>query len=491
MKVRTRMAPSPTGEFHIGGMRTLLFNYAWAKKNNGQFILRIEDTDRERHVEGAVERILQVIRDYGLSWDEGPIVQGPYAPYVQSERLDIYKDHALKLIEQGDAYYCFCSKERLDELRQKQREAKQATTKYDKHCLGLSKEDINSKLDAKLPFVIRLNIRSDQTVTFVDQILGTISFPTNDIDDQVLLKSDGYPTYHLAVVVDDHLMHINYIMRGGEWLASTPKHLILYKAFGWDFPSYAHLPLLKDKDATKKLSKRLGSVAANEFLKDGYLPRAILNFLMLTGWHPATNKEVYSLEDFVKDFSVDRVTTTDLVVFDREKLIWFNAYYIRNTPLVPLWHEIKSWARKFEITLNGNVMPDEFNLKVLNLVKDRMQTLHEFNHLTSYFYVPAPIDVNKLLEFTNSSDRSIEILKNFENLFKEISETEWLSQNLDTQTHDLLKTHEYKPKEAFMTLRAAITGETTTPPIFDILAVLGKNDVLDRLFSAIQALEKK
>jgi len=266
MNVRTRMAPSPTGEYHIGGMRTLLYNYAQAKKEGGQFILRIEDTDRERLVEGATDRSIQVIRDYGLDWDEGPLVEGPYAPYVQSKRLEIYRKYARQLIDSGHAYYCFCTKERLDKLREEQRAQGVSSTKYDKYCLRLSKEEVQKKLDGCEEYVIRLNVPKNEEVSFDDKILGHISFPTNDLDDQVLIKSDGFPTYHLAVVVDDYLMKINYIMRGMEWLPSTPKHILLYKAFGWELPIYAHLPLLKEQGDTKKLSKRMGSVAAVEFL---------------------------------------------------------------------------------------------------------------------------------------------------------------------------------------------------------------------------------
>lgn len=487
MKVRTRMAPSPTGEFHIGGMRTLLFNYAWAKKHDGQFILRIEDTDRERHVEGATERIFQVIKDYGFSWDEGPLVGGPYTPYIQSERLDIYKKYALELIEKGDAYYCFCSKERLDQLRQSQKDQKLPTTKYDKHCLNLTKDEITKRLSDGVDYVIRLNVKPDQKVTYVDKILGEISFPTNDIDDQVLLKSDGFPTYHLAVVVDDHLMEINYVMRGLEWLASTPKHLLLYQAFGWEIPTYAHLPLLKELGDTKKLSKRMGSVAATEFLEEGYLPRALVNFLMFTGWNPGTEKEIYSLEEFIKDFSIERTHKTDLVVFDRNKLLWFNAYYIRNTETGPLWHEIKSWAKKFNLSLNGTDSSNEFNISVLNLIKDRMQVLSDFNNLTGYFYSTPKIENDLLVSFVEgkSKDRAKEILNNFYELFESVNMATWKGSDLDKLGHEMIAKFNYKPKEAFMTLRIAITGQTSTPPIFDILEVLGKDVVLSRLNSLL------
>jgi glutamyl-tRNA synthetase len=316
-KVRTRMAPSPTGEYHIGHIRTLLYNWAFAKKNNGKFIVRIEDTDRERYVEGAVERILNVISDYGFDWDEGPKVEGECGPYIQSERLDIYKSYAQTLLDKGFAYYCFCSEERLTKMRDEQKSRGVVSTKYDGLCLKLGKEEVGKKLKDNMSHVIRMKVPRNKAVNFKDLILGDLSFPTNDIDDQVLIKSDGFPTYHFAVVVDDHLMKITHVMRGNDWVPSTPKHVLLYQAFGWELPYFAHIPNIKELGAGKKLSKRYGAVSAREFLDDGYLPEALLNFLMFLGWNPGTNKEFYSLEEFIKDFSIDKIHKTDLVSFDK------------------------------------------------------------------------------------------------------------------------------------------------------------------------------
>ncbi len=278
MNVRTRMAPSPTGEYHIGHIRTVLFNYAFAKAFKGKFIIRIEDTDRERFVEGAVDRILDVIKDYGLGWDEGPRIGGEFAPYVQSERLDLYKKYAIQLVNSGHAYYCFCTPERLDVLRKEQQEQKMPVTKYDKHCSHLSKDEISTRLTKGEQYVIRLKVPENTQIDFHDEVLGDLSINSNDIDDTVLLKSDGYPTYHLAVVIDDHLMHISHVMRGIDWLPSTPKHVLLYRAFGWESPKLIHLPNLKEKGDNKKLSKRFGSVFAISFLEEGYLPEALINF---------------------------------------------------------------------------------------------------------------------------------------------------------------------------------------------------------------------
>lgn len=487
MVVRTRMAPSPTGEFHIGGMRTLLYNYALAKQSNGKFVLRIEDTDRERYVEGAVDRLLAVIKAYGLDWDEGPQSGGPHAPYVQSERLDIYKEHALKLIETGHAYYCFCSKERLQQLRDDDQSKGVASPKYDKHCLNLTQDEIKQKLIEHTPYVIRLNVKHGETISFNDSTLGDIAFPTSDIDDQVLLKSDGFPTYHLAVVVDDHLMAITHVLRGVEWLPSTPKHILLYKAFGWDLPRYAHLPLLKEKGENKKLSKRMGSVSAFEFLREGYLPEALLNFLMFLGWNPGTEKEVYSLSNFIDDFSLDRIHKTDLVVFDRDKLLWTNGYYIRALTVEDLFQRLHCHALEFSYILNTSDDKAK-DLKIVGLIQERLKTLREYNKLTDFFYHPVQVSKDLIISQSGSLERSKIILQSFLALFESILPTQWEKSLLDEVSHSLLETNDFKAKEAFMTIRVSISGMTTTPPLFDVLEVLGKEDTLKRVKVAYEML---
>ena len=478
------MAPSPTGEFHIGGMRTLLYNYALAKKEHGRFVLRIEDTDRERFVEGAAERLLQVIKDYGLSWDEGPVIGGPHAPYIQSERLELYRKHARLLVKEGYAYYCFCSKERLDALREEQKAHGLAATRYDKHCLSLSKEEVDRRLTAKIPYVIRFNVPPDGKISFEDKILGTVSFPTNDIDDAVLLKSDGYPTYHLAVVIDDHLMGINFVMRGVEWLPSTPKHILLYNAYKWEIPVYAHLPVLKEKNATQKLSKRTGSVAAPEFLAEGYLPEALLNFLMFLGWNPGTEKELYTLDEFVAEFSLDRVHKTDLIAFDRQKLLWMNGIYIRNLSDEIFYERVKYFVEKYGSDLNFDDFEKDHVLHALSLVKERAKTLKEVLSLIRYFFFAPAISKEAVASFAKTSARVEEILSSFEALFEPISEDAWSKESLDLAARSLLTKRGYSAREAFMTLRVATTGEATTPPIFDVLALLGRKDTLERISNA-------
>lgn len=483
MQVRTRMAPSPTGEYHIGHIRTVLYDYALARQNKGKFIIRIEDTDQVRFVEGATDRILDVIKDYGLDWDEGPRVGGPYEPYFQSQRLDVYKKYVLQLVDKNDAYYCFCSTERLDKLRQDQKDRGLPVTKYDRLCLNLSKEETQKKLGEGLPYVIRQKMPENEMILFHDEIHGDVTVNSGDIDDQVLLKSDGFPTYQLAVVIDDHLMGITHILRGIDWIPSTPKHILLYRAFGWEVPKHAHLPNIKELGGSKKLSKRFGSVTALEFLQEGYLPRALLNFLMFLGWNPGTEKEIYTLAEFIKDFSLDRLQKTDLVSFDREKLVWYNGHYIRSTETGPLWHEIKSWAKKYNLVINGIDAEDLFNVKVLNLVKDRMKVLSDFSKLTHYFYTDPVVDAAKMISYAGSEERSKEIIKSFIDLLEKVSAADWNSKFLDEASHKMIAAKSYKPKEAFMTLRVIVTGETATPPIFDILDLLGKDASLARLKS--------
>jgi glutamyl-tRNA synthetase len=481
--VKTRMAPSPTGEFHIGGMRTLLYNYVLAKKNKGHFVLRIEDTDKERQVEGAVERLQEVIKAYGLAWDEGPVVGGPNAPYVQSERLDLYKKYATDLIEKGHAYYCFCTKERLDEMRKAQQDAHLPTTKYDRHCLGLTSEQIKKNLEDKVPYVVRLKVPSDRLISYNDLFLGKVEFPSNDVEDQILLKSDGFPTYHLAVVIDDHLMEITHILRGSEWLASTPKHVLLYEFFGWEMPETGHLPNLKEVGANKKMSKRFGDVAAVEFLKNGYLPEALLNFIMLLGWNPGSEQEVFSLSEFIDAFSLEHIHKTDLVAFDREKLLWFNGYYIRQLSSSDLYDKLVAWGHKWAEDLGIAKLDRDHVIRVLSLIKDRMKTLADFRELSNYFFTDPKVDLSAISKY--SREEWSRILTGFANSFSNVDLKDWNKDTLEKISHGFIEAEKFTPKEAFMTLRVAVTGETATPPLFEVLELLGKQVVLTRIGSVV------
>lgn len=457
-KVKTRMAPSPTGEFHIGGMRTLLFNWAFARKHKGEFIIRIEDTDRERFVEGATERILKDIKDYGLDWD-GEVT-------VQSERLEIYQEYIKKLIEKGEAYPCFCTTERLTKMREEQKARGIYATKYDRKCLNLSKGEIEKKLDENTPHVIRLKLPENKDITFQDKVLGKVTYNTKDLDDQVLIKSDGFPTYHFAVVVDDHLMEITHVMRGNEWLPSTPKHILLYDAFGWEKPLYAHLPNLKGLGQNKKLSKREGSVAAREFLNEGYLPEALLNFLMLLGWSSGENQEIYSLNEFIEKFDIDNITKADLVVFDRDKLRWMNGEYIKKLKVQNLKLKIlEFYNNKFDPSLVEKIIP---------LVRERISTLKEFESIAGFFF-EKQITVNSS-EFTENYkehiNSAISVLEKIE---------DWNLETINEKLMSEVKEKNYKTGDFFMSLRIAITGQKVTPPINDSIAILGKEETLSRL----------
>jgi glutamyl-tRNA synthetase len=486
MQVRTRIAPSPTGDLHIGHLRTVLYNYAFAKKHGGTFVVRIEDTDRTRYVEGAMERTLAVLNDYGFSWDEGPNVGGPYGPYIQSERLPIFKEYAEKLVKEGNAYYCFCTSERLQTMREEQQKQGLPVTKYDRTCRNLSQEEIKDKFDSGVPYVIRLKVPDNEIVKYTDDILGEVTFNSNDVDDQVLLKSDGFPTYHLAVVIDDHLMNITHVYRGNDWIPSTPKQVLLYRAFGWEMPHFGHLPNLKDKGSTKKLGKRFGSTKSREFLAEGYLPEATLNYLMFLGWNPGTEREMYTLDEFIKDFSIERVQKSDLVSFDRDKLDWFNGIYIRNLSVAELMEKLRDWSKNYdpfaeELNTKLAGCEPEFNFEVLRLVKERLTTLSEFNELTTFFYSAPEVNPDLAMSYCGTKERLNEILKNFIDAYTQVSQTDWTVEKLDALSHELLQKFNYKPKEAFMTLRVVITGQTATPPLFEIMALLGKAEVEKRM----------
>ncbi|MBP7859813.1 glutamate--tRNA ligase [Patescibacteria group bacterium] len=474
---RTRIAPSPTGEFHVGGMRTLLFNLAFAKNQNGKFVLRIEDTDRERYVEGAVDRIIQVIKDYGLDYDEGPIIGGPNPPYIQSERLEIYKKYAQELVEKGNAYYCFCTKTRLDKIREDQKLKGFSSTKYDRQCLNLTKEEVSENLKNEIPYVIRLKVPENETLTYNDLILGQVSFPSKDIDDQVLLKSDGFPTYHLGVVVDDHLMEITHILRGVEWLPSTPKHILLYRAFGWELPLIGHLPNLKEVGANKKMSKRFGDVAAREFLNKGYLPEALLNFLMFLGWNPGGEKEIYSLSEFIKDFSIEKIHKTDLVAFDRKKLDWYNSYYINKMAVEDFYLRLCKFDKSFEEFEKDKL------IKILEITKDRVHTLSDVKNLITYFYTaPTNFDEIKNLSLSESKKNYDETKVIISNVIEILSKVEdWKKEKIDEVLHSLMSKLEIKPREFFMPIRIIVSGLSATPPLADVLEILGKDEVIKRL----------
>lgn len=475
-QVRTRMAPSPTGEMHVGSMATLLKNYAFAKKHGGQFILRIEDTDKVREVAGGVEAIQAIIRRYGLDWDEGPGKEGEYGPYIQSARLDIYKREVQKLIDNDKAYYCFCSKERLAEVKEQQLANKQPPH-YDRHCRNFSKEEAQEKVANGEEYVIRLKVPENQEIVFTDLLRGEITFNSNLIDDQVLLKSDGYPTYHLAVVIDDYLMKITHIMRGEEWISSTPKHVLLYQAFGWNVPVFAHIPVFLNPDGKGKMSKRKGMVSAASFLDRGYLPEAMLNFFMILGWAKKDQEEVMSLDEYIKEFEPSDLSSNS-VAFDIVKLNWLNGVYIRK-----LNHEqLKEKIRSF--------IPEDFPTdkidKVLPLIHERLVTLADFNQLTKFFYKSIDYSMDLLMKKADSIDLVKKELEETINLIKSLSN--WSLLSLEEGIRNLQEKNNWHRGQYFMMLRIATTGEKATPPLFDTMEVLGKELLISRLEDAIKKL---
>ncbi|MDP2365009.1 MAG: glutamate--tRNA ligase [Ignavibacteria bacterium] len=487
-KPRVRFAPSPTGYLHVGGLRTALYNYLFAKKNNGTFVLRIEDTDRNRFVEGAVDNLISALKWAGLEFDEGPEaclpdrkIDGDYGPYMQSLRLDTYKKYADELILKGKAYYCFCTPERLKVLREEQEKQKLAQTKYDKHCLHLSKEEIEKFLEAGIPNVVRLNVEPNQTIKFDDVIREHVEFESNNIDDQVLIKSDGYPTYHLANVVDDHLMKITHIIRGEEWLSSTPKHVLLYDAFDWERPIFAHLPLLLNPDRSK-LSKRQGDVAVEDYREKGFLKDALVNFVALLGWNAGDDKEFYYLDDLINSFSLERVNKAG-AVFDLQKLNWLNAEHLRKKSDSDILEMLKSVLHKSRFS--NQIISDEKLTLIIHAMKERVSFVKEFIDTCTYFY-EAPIvyeqksvennwkpetpeHLNKLKEDFAALDNPTK--EDFENSLAKVSE------ELNVGKGKLIHP-----------LRLAVSGQSTGPGMFDLLYILGKDEVVRRIETAVLKL---
>ncbi len=465
--IRTRIAPSPTGQLHIGVLRTALYNYAFARQNQGQFILRIEDTDQKRFVPGATENLIQALKDYGLVYDEGP--------FYQTQRLDIYQKYIKILLDQGLAYYCFCTQDRLAQAKELQRQLKQIP-KYDRHCLSLTKAEIDTKLAAHTPFVIRLKVPDQQIIEFDDLIRGKIKINSQDIDDQVLIKSDGIPTYHFAVVVDDHLMNISHVMRGDDWISSTPKQTILYRYFGWTPPVWIHLTNLLNPDGKGKLSKRHGATSAQAFLDDGFLPQAVLNYLMLLGWNPGTDQEIFSLDDFVKAFSLDRLHKKQ-PRFDIKKLTDFNIHYLQASTDQELAHRLKPF------------LPDlksDTILALVPLIKPRIHTLKDAVSLCQYFWTDPDYDQNLLLQRGLTKDLAKDILSQAKTTLD--SASDWSFDTIQNNLLDLIKKNNWNTGQFFMVFRVAIAGSPITPPIVESLPILGKDKAIHKLDHALHLL---
>ncbi|NIT04545.1 glutamate--tRNA ligase [Candidatus Saccharibacteria bacterium] len=469
--VKTRIAPSPTGAPHIGTAYVALFNWAFARQKRGKFLLRIEDTDQKRKVAGAERQILDSLEWLGLKWDEGPI--------RQSERLKIYQKHAERLVKEGKAYYCFCSPSRLERVR-KAAQKKGLPPRYDGHCRRLSKETV-SRRAKKEEFVVRLKVPKEGETVFKDLIRGEIKFENRLIDDQVLLKSDGFPTYHLAVVVDDHEMGVTHIMRGEEWISSTPKHVILYKALGWSLPIFAHLPILRETDRAK-LSKRHGAVSILEFRQEGYLPEALLNFLSLLGWSHPKGAEMFSLDEFIKTLNVSRISTS-APVFDRRKLAWLNGEYIRDLTNRQLANRLKDYFQRYR----GSKIDDGLLVKIVPLVRERIKKLSEFEGLAGFFFKEVVWTKEKLVTKGESVNSVSEKLEKTTELFEK--SRGWSAESLEEASRRLAKENNWKPAELFMVLRIAATGQEISPPLFESLEILGKERTLRRMERALSVVK--
>lgn len=484
----TRFAPSPTGFLHVGGLRTALYAYLLARQHKGRFLLRIEDTDKKRTVAAAVESLLEILKWAGITYDEGPDIGGPHGPYVQSQRTALYQKYAQELLEKGLAYRCFCTSERLEEMRQKQ-EAHKLAPKYDRLCADLGKDDIEKRLAAGTPCVVRQKIpspRANETgIGWKDHVRGDVFFEYDTIDDQVLLKSDDFPTYHLANVVDDYLMEVTHVIRGEEWLSSTPKHLLLYRAFGWKAPEFAHLPLLLNKDRTK-LSKRQGDVAVEEYRKKGYLPEALINFVALLGWHPGgdTTQEIFSLPELVEKFSLEKVHKAG-AVFDLEKLDWMNWQWRRRT-----FDEMPGEKGDKLIALCAEFLPDawradrEFLKRCITTVEEKIikNPVESPLYLRFYFEAPEKIDPALLANPKMKVDAEIarrtlaavlEALRDCEDFHD--------AEKLKTRLLEVVRALELKNGQVFWPARVALTGEQFSPGVFEVLWALGKKRSLERL----------
>lgn len=478
--IRVRFAPSPTGYLHVGGLRTALYNYLFARKTGGTFILRIEDTDRARFVEGAVENLIATLRWAGLDFDEGPGREGPHAPYVQSGRLHIYREYAQRLLSEGKAYYAFDSADELEEMR-RTLEKQGLNPKYDRRALRLTAADVRRRLDAGEPAVIRMKIPDAAPVAFDDIIRGRVEFSGDQLDDQVLLKSDGYPTYHLANVVDDHLMGVTHVIRGEEWLSSTPKHVLLYRFFGWDLPQFAHLPLLLNPDRTK-LSKRQGDVAVEDYRAKGFLREALINFVAFLGWNPGDERELFSLEELVQEFSLERVGKSG-AVFNLDKLTWMNFEHLRRMPddrLLAALREVLAGAG-----IQASRFSDPYLRSVIAAMRERATFVRDFLEKCPYFFSPpesydpevlrkrwkpeTPDRLRALAGAYAASDAPSK--EDYEAALRRTAETLGIAAG-----------------ELIHPLRLAVSGMGIGPGLYDILAILGKEETLQRIATAIRKL---
>ena len=483
-KVRCRFAPSPTGRMHVGNLRSALYEFLIAKHDGGDFIFRIEDTDRERFVEGATEIIYNTLKQTGLEYDEGPDKDKGYGPYVQSERVKagIYMEYAKKLIEKGEAYYCFCDKERLSTLKTEVVEGKEISV-YDKHCLHLSKEEVEEKLKSGIPYVIRQNNPTTGTTTFHDELYGDITVDNSELDDMILIKSDGYPTYNFANVVDDHLMEITHVVRGNEYLSSTPKYNRLYEAFGWEIPTYVHLPLITDEEH-KKLSKRSGHSSFEDIIEQGFLPEAVVNFIALLGWSPEDNREIFTLDELIKEFDYHRINKSPSV-FDMGKLKWMNGEYIK----------AMDFDRFYEMALPyiKAVLTREYDFdfkKIAEMVKTRIEVFPDIAPLISFFNELPEYDIAMYThkKMKTTAESSLEVLIDILPMLE--AQEDYSNGALYQLLLSYVAEKDVKNGYVMWPIRTAVSGMQMTPAgATEIMEVLGKEESIKRIKKGIELLQ--
>lgn len=483
-KVRTRFAPSPTGRMHVGNLRTALYAYLIAKHEGGDFVLRIEDTDQERYVEGALDIIYRTLEKTGLVHDEGPDKDGGVGPYVQSERQasGIYMKYAKQLIEQGDAYYCFCDKERLESLKTSVSEDGTQIVNYDKHCLHLSKEEIEANLAAGKPYVVRINMPTEGTTTFHDEIYGDITVPNAELDDMILIKSDGYPTYNFANVIDDHLMNITHVVRGNEYLSSAPKYNRLYEAFGWEVPVYVHCPLITDENH-KKLSKRCGHSSYEDLLDQGFVSEAIVNYVALLGWCPQDNREIFSLPELVEAFDYHHMSKSP-AVFDINKLKWMNGEYLKAMDFDKFYELAEPYIKK--------VITKDYDLKkVASLIKSRIEILPDIKDQIDFFEAVPEYDTAMYChkKMKTNEETSLEVLK--EILPRLEAWDDYSNDALFGLLKGFAEEKGYKNGYVMWPVRTAVSGKQNTPGgATEIMEVLGKAESVERIKNAIELLSR-
>lgn len=480
-----RFAPSPTGYLHIGGLRTALFNYLYARHHGGTFTLRIEDTDRTRYVEGALENLIDILKWSGLDYDEGPkmtaggevVEEGGRGPYIQSDRVKegIYDRYINQLLEEGKAYYCFCSRERIDRVREAQKEAGE-TPRYDGHCRKYSLEEAREKVAAGEDYVVRLKLPENQDITFHDAIKGDITINTDEMDDQVLIKSDGFPTYHFAVVVDDHLMGVTHVVRGEEWISSTPKHVFLYQSLGWKAPEYVHLPTVLGNDH-KKLSKRQGDVAVEQFRDKGYLPEALINYIALLGWSPKSNQEVLSMEELIKEFDFDRISNTG-AIFDTKKLNWFNQEYIKKMSSEDLIDRVGQSLKRAGL-VDETTDPEKIALTA-ETYGNRIEYFDQVPEMTRHLFCSTEevIYEEDAVEAIRSESGKI-VLPLFEDKVRQAPSFD--RDFAGSLVKSIQKETGIKGKDLWWPVRASVVGSTSGPDFTNTLLILGKKEVLGRL----------